>query len=102
VFPATSYVPDRSHVAHVSALHQAADLMAPFIENIVLLHRERRRRLSALAGLATIFGARLNPAAYFDELAEAIRPHLDFDVGRVAPGRDRPRACARVLLVLCV
>ena len=68
--------------AHFAAVRRVADLIAPFIENIVLLHRERRRRkrLAALAGLACVFGASLNIKARFDQLVDPIRRVLDFDM----------------------
>jgi Nif-specific regulatory protein len=79
---AGSYTRDAYTGEHVAAARQVADLIGPFIENIVLLHRERRRRrrLAALTGLACVLGASLNVKESFDELAEAVRPHLDFDV----------------------
>ncbi len=91
---ATSYEPGRYTADHLNAFRQVADLIAPFIENVVLLHRERRRRrrLAALSDLARVFGASLNIKERFDQLAEAVRPHLNFDVmgARVlgASGRD--------------
>ena len=91
---ATSYDPGLYTQDHLVALQQVADLIAPFIQNIVLLHRERRRRrrLAAVTDLACVFGATLNIRERFDDLAEAIRPHLDFDVfgARLlgASGRD--------------
>ncbi len=94
VLVAGSFLPDRYTESHVAAARQVADLIAPLIENIVLLHREQRRRsrLAALAGLACVFGSSLDLKRSFDQLAEAIRPHLDFDVMGVAlcgaNGRD--------------
>ena len=89
-----SFTPDTYTEAHVSGIRQVADLIAPFIENIVLLHREQRRRsrLAALVGLACVFGASLNLKESFEQVAEAVRPILDFDVmgvGLLGPsGRD--------------
>jgi len=91
---ATSYVPGIYTEDHIKAVRQVADLIAPFIENTVLLHRERRRRsrLAALTGLASVFGASLDIKERFDQLTEAVRPHLDFDVMGVTllgvSGRD--------------
>jgi len=81
-FSATSYTPGLYREEHLEAFRRVADLIAPFIENVVLLHRERRRRrrLAALTDLASVFGASLNIQARFDQLAEAVRPHLEFDV----------------------
>jgi transcriptional regulator with GAF, ATPase, and Fis domain len=81
-FSATSYTPALYREEHLEAFRRVADLIAPFIENVVLLHRERRRRrrLAALTGLASVFGASLNIQARFAQLAEAVRPHLGFDL----------------------
>ena len=78
---AGSFTPDRHTEAQVAVARQVADLIAPFIENIVLLHREQRRRsrLAALVGLACVFGASLNLKESFDQVATAVRPILDFD-----------------------
>ena len=67
--------------AHLAAARQVADLIAPLIENIVLLHREQRRRsrLAALVGLACVFGASLFLKESFERIAKAVRPILDFD-----------------------
>ena len=94
VLLAGSFKPETYTDAHLAAARQVADLIAPFIENIVLLHRERRRRsrLAALAGLACVFGASLNLTESFEQVATAIRHLLDFDgmgVGQLgANGRD--------------
>lgn len=68
--------------AHLVAAQQVADLIGPFIESTVLLHRERRRRrrLQAIQRLTQVLGASLNVREVFDRLAEEIRPVLDFDV----------------------
>ncbi|MGH7408990.1 MAG: sigma 54-interacting transcriptional regulator [Candidatus Methylomirabilales bacterium] len=88
---AASFTPDVYTEGHVATARQVADLIGPFIENIVLLHQEqrRRRRLGVLAGLPRVFGASLNVKDIFDRLAEAVRPVLDFDVmgaGLLGPG----------------
>ena len=79
---ATSYEPNLYREDHLTAIQHVADLIAPFIENVVLLHRERRRRrrLAALSDLACVFGASLNIKERGDQVAEAVRPHLGFDV----------------------
>ncbi len=79
---AASFTPGVYTEVHLAAASQVADLIGPFIENIVLLHQERRRRhrLGVLAGLPRVFGASLNVQDIFDRLAEAVRPILDFDV----------------------
>jgi len=77
-----SYTPGTYAEAHVARARDMADLIAPLIENIVLLHREqrRRRRLAALGGLARVFGASLDLRETFEQVAQAIRPVLGFDV----------------------
>ena len=67
---------------HLATARQVADLIAPLIENVVLLHREQRRRsrLAALDGLARVFGTSLNLKETFEQVAQAIRPSLGFDV----------------------
>ncbi len=67
---------------HVATAQQVADLVAPFIENIVLLHREQRRRsrLASLARLGRVFVTSLNLRQTFEQVANAVRPTLDFDV----------------------
>jgi transcriptional regulator with GAF, ATPase, and Fis domain len=91
---AGSFTPRLHTEAHVSAARQVADLVGPFIENVVLLHREqrRRRRLAGLGGLACVFGGSLDFQQSFEAVAEAVRPVLDFDgmgVGQLgANGRD--------------
>ncbi|MGH7429444.1 MAG: GAF domain-containing protein, partial [Candidatus Methylomirabilaceae bacterium] len=56
---AASFTSDVYSEGHVGVARQVADLIGPFIENIVLLHQERRRRqrLGILAGLPRVFGA---------------------------------------------
>jgi transcriptional regulator with GAF, ATPase, and Fis domain len=68
--------------AHASACRQVADLIGPFVETVVLLHRERRRRerLKAVTGLPPILGASLKVGDVLERLAEAVRPLIDFDV----------------------
>ena len=77
-----SFIPGTFTEAHVAAARQVTDLIAPFIENIVLLHREQRHRsrLARLVGLACVFGASLDLRGSFEQVAEAVRPILDFDV----------------------
>jgi len=88
---AASFTPDAYTEAHVAAARQVADLIGPFIENIVHLHQERRRRrrLEVLAGLPRVFGVSLDVKDVFARLAEATRPVLNFDVmsaGLFGPG----------------
>jgi transcriptional regulator with GAF, ATPase, and Fis domain len=83
---ATSYEPGLYSLDHLTALRHVADLIGPFIENIVLLHRERRRRsrLAALGGLACTLGGSLTIGEHVGPLADALRPYLDFDLLGVA------------------
>jgi transcriptional regulator with GAF, ATPase, and Fis domain len=77
-----SFSPNTYAEPHLATARQVADLIAPFIDNVVLLHREQRRRsrLAALGGLARVFGASLNFRETFEQVAQAVRPSLDFDV----------------------
>jgi len=67
---------------HLDAARHVAALIAPFIENVVLLQRERRRRrrLRALEGLTRALGTSLNVRDVFARLADAVRPILDFEI----------------------
>ena len=95
--------------ALVPAIYREADLIrfqhvgrliGPFIEQIVLFHRERRRRrrLRALDGITRTLGASLDVRDIFSRLADAVRPVLDFDWMGVAlftaSGRDMERFAA--------
>ena len=75
-FSPGTYTPD-----HVVACRQIADLIGPFVQGVVLLHRERRRRerLQAISTLAPILGASLQVGDLLERLGEALRPILDFD-----------------------
>jgi len=79
---------------HLTALRQVATLIGPFVQGVVLLQRERRRRrrLKALEGLTHALGASLNVQGVFARLADAVRPVLDFDVMGISlltsSGRD--------------
>ncbi len=91
---ATSLDPHAYTEAHLATARQVARLIGPFIENVVLLQRERRRRrrLRALEGLTRTLGSSLDVRDVFKRLADATRPILDFDVMGVAlvssSGRD--------------
>jgi GAF domain-containing protein len=90
----TALAPHAYAESHLATLAQIADLIGPFIENVVLLQRERRRRrrLKALEGLTRALGASLNVRDVFVRLAEAVRPVLDFEIMGVvvvsASGRE--------------
>jgi transcriptional regulator with GAF, ATPase, and Fis domain len=94
ILAAHSFTPGSYTETHRGVAERVAALIAPFIENIVLLQRERhrRRRLAALQGLAPVLGASLNVREVFHKLADAVRPVLEFDVMGVAlissSGRD--------------
>jgi transcriptional regulator with GAF, ATPase, and Fis domain len=79
---ATALAPHAYTEVHLATLRQLANLIGPFIENVILLQRERRRRrrLKALEGLTHALGASLNVRDIFARLADAVRPALDFDV----------------------
>jgi Nif-specific regulatory protein len=67
---------------HIGSCRQIADLIGPFVENVVLLQRERRRRerLQAVAALPPIIGASLKIGDIMQKLGDAVRPVLDFDL----------------------
>ena len=66
---------------HASTCRQVADLVGPFVETVVVLHRERRRRqrLGAATALAPILGASLKVGDVLERLGEAVRSLIDFD-----------------------
>jgi transcriptional regulator with GAF, ATPase, and Fis domain len=68
--------------AHVATCRRLADLVAPFVEVVTELHRERRlrERLKAAAALPAILGASLKLGDVLERLAEGVRPLIDFDV----------------------
>jgi transcriptional regulator with GAF, ATPase, and Fis domain len=71
--------------AQAAVCRQIADLVGPFVETVVALHRERRRRerLNAVTALPTILGASLTVSEVLERLGEAVRPLIDFDVMRL-------------------
>ncbi len=75
-------VPDVYTEAHLATGRQIADVIGPVIENIVLVHTERRRRqrLRVVPEVARVLGTSLNVPEIFDRLAAAVRPVLDFDI----------------------
>ena len=82
----TATAPGRYTETHMATLLQIARVLGPFLDNRILLERERRRRerLAALTNLAGAFGATLDILDQFEVLAGAVRPHLDFDIIGVA------------------
>ncbi|HSB69043.1 MAG TPA: sigma 54-interacting transcriptional regulator [Candidatus Methylomirabilis sp.] len=81
-FAVTSLTPHLYDQTHVATARQVADLIAPFIQSTVLLHRERqrRRRLRALGTLTQVLAKSLDARDVFGDLATAVKPILDFDV----------------------
>jgi transcriptional regulator with GAF, ATPase, and Fis domain len=79
---ASSLAPGTYRDDHVARGPHVADLIAPFIQNVVQLQRERRRlsRLHALDALGPALATSLDVKDVFDRLAEVVRPALDFDV----------------------
>jgi Nif-specific regulatory protein len=77
-----SRTPGRFTQEHIGACRQIADLIGPFVENLVLLQRERRRRerLQAVAALPPILAASLKIGDIMQKLGDAVRPVLDFDL----------------------
>src|SRR5215475_5337476 len=67
---------------HVGAARQIADLIGPFVENVVLLQMERRRRerLHTISTLPPILGASLRIGDVLERLGAAVKPALDFDL----------------------
>jgi len=78
----TSFTPGTYAEAHLGVAKQIADLIAPFIQSTVLLHRERqrRRRLRALGNLTRVLATSLDARDIFGRLADGVKPILDFDV----------------------
>jgi transcriptional regulator with GAF, ATPase, and Fis domain len=68
--------------AHVSSCQRLADLVAPCVETLVELHRERRlrERLKAATALPAILGTSLKLGDVLERLGEAVRPLIDFEV----------------------
>ncbi len=77
----TSLAPQTYRETHLATLRKIAGLIGPFVENVSLLQRERRRRkrLRALEGLTAVLGSGLNVREMFARLADAVRPILDFE-----------------------
>jgi transcriptional regulator with GAF, ATPase, and Fis domain len=78
----TSLSPGLYAEGHVGVAKQIADLIAPFIQSTVLLHRERqrRRRLRALGNLTPVLASSLDARDIFARLAAGVKPILDFDL----------------------
>ncbi len=87
--------------AHVSSCRRLADLVAPFVETLVELHRERRlrERLKAAAALPAILGTSLKLGDVLERLGEAVRPLIDFEVMGLALRTGSEQRFERVGLV---
>jgi transcriptional regulator with GAF, ATPase, and Fis domain len=96
-----SLVPGIYTETHASSCRQLADLIGPFVETVVMLHRERRRRerLAAAIGLAPILGASLKVGDVLERLGEAVRPLIDFDVMGLAVRAADGQAFERIGLI---
>jgi transcriptional regulator with GAF, ATPase, and Fis domain len=79
---ATSLQLARYTEEHAARARELAAMISPFIQNVVLLERERRRRrrLVALDELPHALAGSLNVRNVFDRLAAATRQALDFDL----------------------
>jgi GAF domain-containing protein len=79
---ATSLAPHAYTETHLTTLRQVANLIGPFVENTLLLHRERerRRRLRALGTLTQVLATSLDARDVFGHLATAVKPILNFDL----------------------
>ena len=77
-----SAAPDVYTEAHLEMGQRIAALISPLVEAIALLHKERhrRRRLAVLPEVARVVGTSLNVGEIFDQVGDAVRPMLDFDV----------------------
>jgi transcriptional regulator with GAF, ATPase, and Fis domain len=77
-----SAAPDVYTEADLEMGQRIAELIGPLVEAIALLHKERhlRRRLAVLPEVARVVGTSLNVGEIFDQLGDAVRPMLDFDV----------------------
>jgi Nif-specific regulatory protein len=93
--------PGRFSAEHVAAVRQVADLIGPFVENVVLLQRERRRRerLQTISGLPAILAASLRVGDVLDRLGAAVRPVLDFDLLGVSRLRESGKEFERIGLL---
>src|SRR5262249_23814782 len=67
---------------HVGAARQIADLIGPFVENVVLLQMERRRRerLPTISPLPPTLGPSRRLRDVHARLGAAVKPALDFDL----------------------
>jgi len=80
-FAVGSATPDVYGEEHVAACRQIADIIGPFVESVVQLHRERHRarRLGAVSGLAPVLGSSLKISDLLERLGDALHAIFDFD-----------------------
>jgi transcriptional regulator with GAF, ATPase, and Fis domain len=81
-FGVSSVAPGVYGVEDVPVCRQIADMIGPFVENVVLFLRERRRRArlkAVAAALVPILGASLKLGDLLERLGDALRPVVDFD-----------------------
>jgi transcriptional regulator with GAF, ATPase, and Fis domain len=81
-FGMSSVAPGVYGVEDVAVCRQIADVIGPFVENVVLFLRERRRRArlkAVAAALVPILGASLKLGDLLERLGDALRSVLDFD-----------------------
>jgi transcriptional regulator with GAF, ATPase, and Fis domain len=78
---ATRLASDAYTETDLATLRQLANLVAPFIQSTILLHRERQRqhRLRGLATLTEVLATSLDARDVFGRLAAAAKLILDFD-----------------------
>ena len=93
--------PGRFTDEHVAAARQIADLVGPFVENVVLLQSERRRRerLQTISTLPPILAASLKIGDVLERLGDAVRPALDFDLLGVSRLRASGKEFERIALL---
>ena len=96
-----SRTPGRFTDEHVVAARQIADLIGPFVENVVLLQTERRRRerLQTVSTLPPILAASLRIGEVLQRLGEAVRPALDFDLLGVSRLQASGKEFERIAMV---
>jgi transcriptional regulator with GAF, ATPase, and Fis domain len=82
-----SLAPDVYTEAHVTTARRIAEVLAPIVENIVLLRNqcERRRQMALLPEVSRVVADSLDVGNIFQELGTAVRRVLDFDLMIVRP-----------------
>ena len=82
-----SIAPDVYTEAHVTTARRIAEVLAPVVENMVLLRNQcdRRRRMAVLPEVSRVVAGSLDVGNIFQELGTAVRSVLDFDLMLVRP-----------------